>query len=74
MAQQRIVYLDILRVIACCMIVLMHSPHPEAGLSGVLLVPIYFGTAAGLCLFFMVSGALHLPAKSETKRFLTRKN
>ena len=73
MAKPRIVYLDILRVIACCMVVLMHSPHPKAGLSAVLEVPIYYGTAAGLCLFFMVSGALLLPAKAGTKEFLQRR-
>ena len=72
-SQQRILYLDILRVVACCMVVLMHSPHPNAGASGVLLLPLYFGTAAGLCLFFIVSGALLLPAKNSTKEFLLRR-
>lgn len=63
----RIVYLDILRVLACCMIVMMHSPHPNAGNPGALLVPLFFITAAGIGLFFMVSGALLLPVKTDTR-------
>lgn len=73
MAQKRIVYLDVVRIIACCMIVLMHSPHPKAGNSGVFLVPLSFMTAAGIGLFFMVSGALLLPVHSDTSSFLKRR-
>lgn len=68
--KERIVYLDILRVLACCMIVLMHSPHPEAGVPGSVQVPLGFLTAAGIGLFFMVSGALLLPVKTDTFGFL----
>lgn len=70
---QRIVYLDILRVAACCMVILMHSPAPEAGVPGYVQVPLYFLTAAGLVLFFMVSGALLLPIRSSTISFLKRR-
>ncbi len=73
MPQNRIVYLDVLRIIACCLIVLMHSPHPEAGNNGTLLVPLGFITAAGIGLFFMVSGALLLPVHSDTSSFLKRR-
>jgi len=55
------------------MIVLMHSPHPEAGNTGLVLVPISFITAAGLCLFFMVSGALLLPIQTTTFEFLQKR-
>ena len=73
MVKTRIVYLDVVRVVACCMIVLMHSPHPEAGLPGMLLSPLSYVTAAGIGLFFMVSGALLLPIKMETLAFLKRR-
>lgn len=73
MAKERIIYLDVLRVLACCMIVLMHSPHPNAGNPGFLLVPLSFITAAGIGLFFMVSGALLLPIKTDTFSFLKKR-
>lgn len=69
----RIVYLDLIRVLSCMMIVLMHSPHAEGGAPGYIVVPIYFITAAGLCLFFMVSGALLLPVKTDTFSFLKKR-
>ncbi len=71
--KRRIIYLDVLRVFACCMIVLMHSPHPKAGNPGALLVPLSFITAAGIGLFFMVSGALLLPVKTDTTSFLKKR-
>lgn len=70
---QRIIYLDIIRILACCMIVLMHSPHPNAGISGVILTPISFLTAPGIGLFFMVSGALLLPINESTNKFLKKR-
>ncbi len=73
MNKKRIVYLDVIRILACCMIILMHSPHPKAGCSGTLLVPLSFMTEAGTCLFFMVSGALLLPVKVGTSVFLKKR-
>lgn len=73
MEKERIIYLDVLRVLACCMVVLMHTPHPQAGVPGYVQVPIYFLTAAGLVAFFMVSGALLLPTKMQTADFLKRR-
>lgn len=69
--EKRIVYLDIIRCVACCMIVLMHAPHVLV--PGYIQVPLYFMTAAGIGLFFMVSGALLLPVKMETGAFLKRR-
>ena len=69
----RVVYLDGLRILACLMIILMHAPHPDAGLPGILLTPISFMTAPGIGLFFMVSGALLLPVFSDTSSFLRRR-
>lgn len=73
MSKKRIIYLDVIRILACCMIVLMHSPHPNAGNPGYLLVPLGFITAAGIGLFFMVSGALLLPVKTDTTSFLKKR-
>lgn len=53
--------LDIIRIVACAMIVLIHSPHPASNAgNGLLLVLISYLTAPGIGLFFMVSGALSL--------------
>ena len=71
--RERIVYLDVIRVVACCMIVLMHSPHPDACITGLVLSPLSFLTAAGIGLFFMVSGALLLPVKIGTRDFLKKR-
>ena len=73
MKSNRIVYLDILRVLACCMIVLMHSPHPDAGVPGYVQVPLYFLTAAGLVMFFMLSGATLLNKEMAVGPFLKRR-
>lgn len=73
MVKQRIVYLDVIRVFSCIMIVLMHSPQRDTDAPAYIQAPLYFITASGLCLFFMVSGALLLPAKTDTFTFLKRR-
>ena len=69
--------LDIIRVIACLMIVLMHSPMSGQGKPGVVLSGISYLTAPGIGLFFMVSGALLLKSNAgksfETRNFLQRR-
>ncbi len=67
--------LDLIRLIACLMIVLMHSPMPGLGTSGAVLSGISYLTAPGIGLFFMVSGALLLKVGEsfETKSFLRRR-
>lgn len=64
--------LDILRVIAMMMIVLMHSPIPGSA-SGIVLAGISYLTAPGIGLFFMVSGALLLGNKLSQQEFLKRR-
>lgn len=71
MKSERIVYLDVIRVLSCMMIVLMHSPREIV--PGYVQVPLYFLTSAGLVLFFMVSGALLLPVKGEHKGVVQRR-
>ena len=62
--------LDVIRIFACILIVLMHSPLPsdDAG-DGLLLCGLSYVTAPGIGLFFMVSGALLLKPKSSFDTF-----
>lgn len=73
-ANNRIEYIDTLRVLACFMVVLVHSPIPHPNQSE----NISYGLISYLCspcigLFLMVSGALLLPQKNDTKTFLKRR-
>lgn len=65
--------LDILRVIAISMIILMHSPMPDSGAPGFVLAGISYVTAPGVVLFFMISGALLLDSELATKAFIKRR-
>ena len=59
--RQRDTSLDLIRIIACTMVVLMHSPMPTENANGLLLSSLSYFTAPCIGLFFMVSGALLLP-------------
>lgn len=65
--------LDILRILACLMIVAMHSPMPSGAENGLFLSSLSYLTAAGVGLFFMISGALLLPVKSDASSFLKKR-
>lgn len=65
--------LDILRILACLMIVIMHSPMPTVGENGIFLSSLSYLTAPGIGLFFMLSGALLLPIKTDTRSFLKKR-
>ena len=69
----RIFYLDIIRIMACLMIVAMHAPIPNTGLNSYILSADSLLTAPGIGLFVMVSGALLLPVNMPTKFFLKRR-
>lgn len=69
----RIPPLDILRIIACLMIVTMHAPLPGSASNGLLLSSLSYLTAPGVGLFFMISGALLLPVETETRIFLQKR-
>lgn len=58
--KQRDYALDLLRIVACVMVVMMHSPMPLADANGMLLSSLSYFTAPCIGLFFMVSGALIL--------------
>lgn len=71
--KQRDPSLDIIRLLACFMVVLMHSPMPSENASGPFLVALSYFTAPCIGLFFMVSGALLLPVKTDYFTFLRRR-
>lgn len=73
LAKKRNYPLDLIRVIACLMVVLMHSPMPSENANGIFLSLLSYMTAPCIGLFFMVSGALLLPVKEETGSFLKRR-
>lgn len=53
--------LDVIRILACVMVVLIHSPLPESNAdNSLLLVLVSYLAAPCIGLFFMVSGALSL--------------
>lgn len=70
--RNRVYYLDVIRCVACLMVVMMHAPLP-GGLSGFIVVPISLATAPCIGLFFMVSGALLLPSKENGFIFLKKR-
>jgi len=69
----RILYLDVIRILACVMIVAMHAPISNTDLSSYVLSTDSLLTAPGIGLFIMVSGALLLPVNIPTKMFLKRR-
>lgn len=65
--KQRDLSLDFMRMLACLMVVLMHSPMQAENASGLLLSSLSYFTAPCIGLFFMVSGALLLPPPLSTE-------
>ena len=59
--------LDLIRIIACLMVVTTHSPLPSADEHSVLLAGVSLFTIPCNALFFMVSGALLLPPPYYTR-------
>lgn len=71
--KQRDVSLDIIRIMACVMVVFMHSPMPSANANGPFLTALSFLTAPCIGLFFMVSGALLMPVKTDYFTFIRKR-
>ena len=71
--KKRNISLDLLRILACMMVVLMHSPMPSPSASGPFLSAMSYMTAPSIGLFFMVSGALLMPVKTDYFTFLGRR-
>ena len=70
---KRLDYLDTVRVLACFMVILMHSPMPDNNAPGMFLSTISYLTAPCIGLFFMVSGALLLPVRTGMFTFLKKR-
>ncbi|MBD5269313.1 MAG: acyltransferase [Bacteroides sp.] len=70
---KRNISLDLLRILACMMVVFMHSPVPSSNAYGPFLSALSYITAPCIGLFFMVSGALLLPVKTDYFTFLNRR-
>lgn len=64
---------DIMRVLACIMIICMHSPMPSEKAISFFNLAVGYLTAPGLSLFFVISGALLLPVKTDTFLFLKKR-
>ena len=71
--KQRDVFLDNIRILACFMVVLMHSPLPSENAVGPFLCALSYFTAPCIGLFFMVSGALLLPVKIDYITFVKKR-
>lgn len=69
-----IAYLDTLRVVACLLVILTHSPIPHDNMgSSLSYVSIYYLCLPCIGLFLMISGALLLPMRVPTKEFLHKR-
>lgn len=64
---------DLMRVIACLMIICMHAPMPAPNAMPLLLNASGYFMAPGLCLFFVLSGALLLPTTLSAGAFLRKR-
>ena len=69
----RNIHYDIMRIVACLMIVGMHAPMPSDNANPIFLNITSYCFAPGLCLFFVLSGALILPVKTDTRTFLKKR-
>lgn len=66
--KQRDLSLDVIRILACLMVVLVHSPLPAKEAHSALLAGISLLAMPCNALFFMVSGALLLPAPERDRK------
>lgn len=73
MENKRNIHYDIIRIIACMMIVAMHSPIPNENANGFFLSALSYLSAPGVGLFFMISGALILPIHTDLKTFFRKR-
>lgn len=72
--KERIFFYDFLRVVACLMIVIVHSPASKTPyIYNNYFAIITYTMMAGVALFFMLSGALLLPSQLSPKDFFKRR-
>lgn len=65
--------INLLRILACLMVIFMHAPLPSEQTDGIFLSTLSYLTAPCIGLFFMVSGYLLLPIKQDTGSFLQKR-
>ena len=65
--------INLLRILACLMVIFMHAPLPNEQANGVFLSTLSYFTTPCIGLFFMVSGYLLLPIKHDTESFLRKR-
>lgn len=73
MQRVRIRYLDVVRILACLLIISVHAPMPGIGINGTVLSSISLLATPSIGLLFMVSGALLLPVQESSKSFLKKR-
>ncbi len=73
MMKKRIYYLDVLRVLACLMVIAMHAPLPSVGHTGNFLCAEGLFCVPCIGLFFMISGALLLPVQETGVSFVKKR-
>lgn len=65
--------INLLRILACFMVIFMHAPLPSEQANGIFLSTLSYITAPCIGLFFMVSGYLLLPIKQDAGSFLRKR-
>lgn len=73
MPKQRDYSLDIIRITACVMVIIMHAPIPNENAISIFNAALSYYTAPCIGLFFMVSGALLLPIKETGIEFIKKR-
>lgn len=73
MTHQREHSFDIIRILACLMVIAMHAPMPNENAIGIFNAALGYYNTPCIGLFFMVSGALLLPIKSNGIDFLKKR-
>lgn len=69
--KNRIFFYDLVRFVACIMVVVMHAPMPSKNIVGVFTWGITYFTMPCIGLFFTVSGALLLPVSCFNNNSIT---
>lgn len=65
--------ISLLRILACLMVIFMHAPLPSEQANGIFLSTLSYFTVPCIGLFFMVSGSLLLPIKTDAMNFIKKR-
>ena len=66
-------HISLLRILACLMVIFMHAPLPTGHANGLFLSTLSYFTAPCIGLFFIVSGSLLLPIKTDAMSFIKKR-